>query len=387
MLVSGLNGGVSLILGSYLLLDPEQAIALMGGTRKFAVLVSWTNILVGAVLLGMVLVTWRETSLKPVAWNVGVMASAGLVMLALGLFQPFSPSPAMIGLGALMLASSLALRLRTHPRGRVKSCPGCGSEKVVAWGSKGLTYCTRCDWYFGAIPETTSIMVSGDSGIGKTMLILKLAEVFQSRGRRNVFVCCDQPPTNLKKILDEAHESLATDSGSSADFTIVDSFSSSGGLQSDLPNHTQAVFDLNEMEEILARLCKEEGDLVVTLDSINPLLLHNDAGLVLKFLDRCRSRLTGRGEVFVFSITEGSVETSVYKKLESIVDAIIEMRFAEEPLGRARRLRFTKMRGQNIFDDWVYFDLHPKEGIVFLPIERKSRSGLGLSGWLKGPRR
>jgi archaellum biogenesis ATPase FlaH len=218
-------------------------------------------------------------------------------------------------------------------------------------------------------------MISGDPGVGKTMLTLKLAELSLSRGRRCIFVGCDQPPANTREIVSEIHHSISriseAISTNAPNFVMVDAFSSAGKLKSEELYHTTGIFDLNEMSLVVADASKDpDRGLTVVVDSVNPLFLHRDASSVLKFLDHCRAKCVGRGDAFLFSITEGAIDQSVYRKLESMADVVIEMKFVEGADGRIRRFRLTKIRGQNLLDEWVYFEVVPKEGVVFRPIEK-----------------
>jgi archaellum biogenesis ATPase FlaH len=218
-------------------------------------------------------------------------------------------------------------------------------------------------------------MVSGDPGVGKTILVLKLAELSLSRGRRCIFVGCDQPPINTRQVVSEIHQSVSrvseAISTNASNFIMVDAFSSAGKLKSEERYHTTGIFDLNEMSLVVADASKDaDGGLTVVVDSVNPLFLHRDASSVLKFLDHCRTKCVGRGDAFLFSITEGAIDQSVYRKLESVADSVIEMKFVEGTHGRIQRFRLTKIRGRNLLDEWVYFEVIPNEGLVFRPIEK-----------------
>jgi archaellum biogenesis ATPase FlaH len=222
-------------------------------------------------------------------------------------------------------------------------------------------------------------MISGDPGVGKTMLTLKLAELSLSRGKRCIFVACDQPPANTRKIVSEMEHSVSriseAISTNARSFIMVDAVSSAGKLKSEELYHTTGIFDLNEMSHVVADASDSstfDPDLGLTLviDSVNPLFLHRDATTVLKFLDHCRTKCVGRGDAFLLSVTEGAIDQSLCKKLESMSDVVIEMKFVEETHGRRRRFRVTKIRGRNLIDEWVYFDIVSKDGMVVRPIEK-----------------
>ena len=381
MILYGLSGVISLGLGLYSLPPSKGMSGVSPGTGMIggSTLTAWASISLGAVLLGMLVVMRSITSPRLVRWNATIMGAFGVLMLTLMpiMNMPVSQTPSLVMaiLGGLMLATSLAINVIANPIGKPRACPECGS-RVVTWSKKGMTYCTSCEWYFGAIPNSTSIMVCGDSGVGKTMLILKLIDVFQPRGKKCVFVGYDQPPAVTKSTIEEVHHGLNHIAGrnfpSSQGLIMVDAFSSTASLKSDEQYHTDHAFDLNEINLLLADLSKTiEGGIGVIIDSVNPLFLHKDASSVLKFLDYCRAKLIGKGGLFVFSITEGTLEESVQRKLESIVDAVIEIKFADEH-AHIRRFRLRKMRGRNFFDEWVYFEILPKEGMVFQPIKKET---------------
>lgn len=386
MILLGVTGTLSLTLGIYLLAYPPQMSAgempgglkIVAGPMPNASLMAWSSLSASIVLLGLLALMWKTASPTLVKWNAAIMSVIGVFMLVLMsqmiVYNPLTPF--LEALAGLMFASGLVVTVIANPFGRMRVCPECGS-RVVNWGKRGLTYCTSCSWFFGAIPASTSVMVSGDPGVGKTMLTLKLAELSMSRGRRCIFLGCDQPPEATKKVVSGIHHSVSRISEAiskqTEDFIVVDAFSSSARLNSDEKYHTTGVFDLNEMSLVVAEVPKAVGQgLTVVVDSVNPLFLHRDAPSVLKFLDHCRAKCIGRGDMFLFSITEGVIEQGLYRKLESMADIVIEMKFAEEHQKRFRRFRLTKIRGQNLTDEWVYFEIIPHEGMVFRPIERQS---------------
>lgn len=379
MILYGIGGVFSLALGLYSL-PPTKGMSggpITGMTGNIVPTMSWVSLSLGAVLIFMIAVMRYLTSPKFVRWNATIMALFGIVMFLLAPTMTMQSSPfpslAMGFLGAVMLASGIGINVIAKPIGRPRGCPECGA-RVVTWGKKSITYCTRCEWYFGAIPESTSIMVSGDPGVGKTMLILKIADLFQSRGKKCVFVCYDQSPSLTSGTIGDLRQSLShiAEGNFPQNLIMVDAFSSTASLKSDEQYHTNGAYDLNEINLILADLVKTTGgSLAVIIDSANPLFLHRDSSSVLKFLDYCRAKFVGKGGVFIFSLTKGTLEDSVQRRLESIADAILEMQFADKQ-GLVRRFRLKKMRGREIYDEWVYFEILPKEGIVFQPVRKEA---------------
>ncbi len=397
MSLYGLAGGFSFVTGLRSI-QPTDMSAVPPTVAALMLLMPWLTLALGAALLGMIVAMTVLTKPSYARWNSSIMMLFGCFMLLLTVlsyvYQMPTLSPVMFALGGAMFASGLGIVAWTNPYGVLRACPECGA-RVVVWSKRGMTYCTSCEWYFGGVPESTSIMITGDTGVGKTALTLKLVELFLSRRKRCIFVTFDQPPDVMRQIVQEAHGTLphlaAAVSAADGEFTLVDSFSCIGGLESAEQYHLKHAFDLEEMYRTVKELCERNqsnGGTVVILDSVNQLFMHKDASSVLKFLSECRARLISKRGALIFSLTEGVTSENVHRNAGSVVDIILEMRFVEGGTGRLRRFRMLKTRGENIFDEWVYFEVLPKEGIVFQPIERRKRSQreLGLSRWVKGPR-
>ena len=395
MVLYGLGGGLSLSRSLPFLTCTPQPPSMMGQAQACSTVMSWAVLGLGLSLLAILVAMSLITSPRLVRWYPPIMILFGALMLVIAGLLGSSPmldtSSLMAALGGLMFASGVGITVWTNPLGNVRACPECGA-RVVVWSRKGVTYCTACEWYFGAIPESTSIMVIGDSGIGKSMLNLKLAELFLSRGKRCIFVVSNQPPASVKKTAMETHSLTRVAkalSENSDQFTFVDSLSSSGGSRSSERFYTKNTFDLDELGLLLDGLYKDdyEGGPVVIIDSVDPLFVHREASSVLRFLNHRKAKLLGEKGALIFSMTDGIVDETVSRRLESIADGIVEMRFVDGAEGRVRRFRLAKIRGENIFEDWVYFDVLPKEGMVFRPIERRGWQEFGIVSWLKGPRR
>ena len=92
--------------------------------------------------------------------------------------------------------------------------------------------------------------------MGKIMLSLKLAELSLSRGKKCIFVACDQPPDDTRKLVSELGHGVGrvaeAISSNARSFIMVDAFSSAGKLSSEEPHHTAGIFDLNEMSHVIA---------------------------------------------------------------------------------------------------------------------------------------
>jgi archaellum biogenesis ATPase FlaH len=394
----GLAGGFSLVMGLRSM-QPTNMSGVPPTVAALMLLMPWLTLVLGLALLGMIVAMTILTKPGNARWNSTIMMLFGSLMLLLAalsyVYQMPIFSPVMFVLGGVMFGSGLGIAAWTNPYGRLRACPECGA-RVVVWSKRGMTYCTSCEWYFGGVPESTSIMITGDTGVGKTALTLRLAELFLSRKKRCILVAFDQPPDVMRQVVQQARGTLphlaAAVLAADEEFTLVDSFSCIGGLESAEQYRLKHAFDLEEMYGTVKDLCERDhvnGGTVVMLDSVNQLFLHKDPSSVLKFLSECRARLISKRGALVFSLTEGVTPENVHRNAGAVVDIILEMRFVEGGSGRLRRFRMVKVRGENIFDEWVYFEVVPKEGMVFQPIERRkgAQRELGLRDWIKGPRR
>ena len=63
--------------------------------------------------------------------------------------------------------------------------------------------------------------------------------------------------------------------------------------------------------------------------------------------------MKAKGGAFAISLTTGTVSDETFRRLETMMDSSVELRFVEEEGRKKRQFRFAKARGQRIYEDWV----------------------------------
>ena len=62
------------------------------------------------------------------------------------------------------------------------------------------------------------------------------------------------------------------------------------------------------------------------------------------------------------------------RKLEEIVDYIIELDVYEEKGKTVRKMRSKKLRGRRLVHRWIFFKIESRKGLTFLPPKSRLKS-------------
>ena len=150
------------------------------------------------------------------------------------------------------------------------------------------------------------------------------------------------------------------------DFVFVDCYSSIAGKTSQEKYSAKQAFSLWElgiatstaMSKANQRSCR------VFLDSTAPLFTRLDSAKVIEFIQDRGAQIRGENGIFFFIVGKGTLQEDLRRKLEEIVDCIIEFDVTEERTQTVRRMRIRKMRGRSFSDQWVSFKIDAKRGLV-----------------------
>ena len=114
--------------------------------------------------------------------------------------------------------------------------------------------------------------------------------------------------------------------------------------------------DLNELSLLITDLLTEKtklGSPKVIMDSATPLFTYKDPQLVVQFLTSMAAKTKAKGGAFIISITSGTINDEVSKRLETLMDFLVELRVLEVDGRKKRQMRIAKARGQRAYEDWV----------------------------------
>jgi KaiC/GvpD/RAD55 family RecA-like ATPase/PKD repeat protein len=227
----------------------------------------------------------------------------------------------------------------------------------------------------GGIPDAYSVMIIGGAGSGKSVLCQRLAYDCLTQGKSCVYVTYDTFPSEVRQNMKNfqwnisAYEKMGT-------LKFVDCYSSIAGLSTGEGYCVEQPFALSDLGIDISTAMEdvEHKPTRVFLDSTAPLFARVDASEVIQFLQDRSARIKGDNGSFFFTVGEGTVPSDLMRRLEEIVDCIIELDVHEEKGKTLRKMRIKKLRGRRLVHGWIFFKIESRKGLTFLPPKSLSKS-------------
>ncbi len=216
----------------------------------------------------------------------------------------------------------------------------------------------------GGIPDSFSVLISGEPGSGKSMLCQQLTHMFLVRGNSCIYITYDSFPDEVRENMEKLHWNISKYENEGK-LMFIDSFSSIAKVTSKEKYSVDQPFSLSDLGITMSQATNERADVPkVFLDSIVPLLTHVAPAKVVEFLQKRSARIKGVEGTFIFSIGKDTIELNLMSRLEEVVDCVIELEVSKGKT--VRRMHIKKMRGRKISSKWIRFEIDSKKGIVFL---------------------
>jgi KaiC/GvpD/RAD55 family RecA-like ATPase len=207
------------------------------------------------------------------------------------------------------------------------------------------------------MPESYTLIVSGPAGSGKTPTFHTWSNFYLRNGRPVILLTFDESPANLRTSFANFYNGNLPDYEEKGMATFVDCYSSIAGVSTSTEKYAlKNRVDLNELNLTISDLLNEKGKLgapKVIVDSVTPLFTFKDPQVVVQFLGSTAVKVKAKGGAFAISLTTGTVSDETFRRLETMMDSSVELRFVEEEGRKKRQFRFAKARGQRIYEDWV----------------------------------
>lgn len=217
-------------------------------------------------------------------------------------------------------------------------------------------YCNHCDQFVQWLPDSYALIISGPPGAGKTPALHHWSDFYLRNNRPVILLAFDDSPSNLRGPFGSyTHEKLP-EYESSGLATIVDCYASIAGVPSQEKYALKNRADLNELSLLITDLLNEKskaGSPKVVLDSATPIFTYKDPQLVVQFLGSMAAKVKAKGGAFVISLTSGTVNEEIIRRLETLMDFAVEVRFVEVDGRKKRQMRVAKARGHQVYEDWI----------------------------------
>src|SRR5205807_10066150 len=90
--------------------------------------------------------------------------------------------------------------------------------------------------------------------------------------------------------------------------------------------------DLTNVSIYLTTLMEKVGyrQVTILLDSLIPIFSETERKHVISFIQRIASKVKKAGGKLIVTLSTGSVNTELFRKVESLVDGVVELRMVEE---------------------------------------------------------
>jgi len=235
----------------------------------------------------------------------------------------------------------------------------------------------------GSLPDSSSILVTGDPGSGKTTLAQQILYDELSRSEPCIIVTYDTFPSNILERMsqfgwDPRKYQLLNK------LSIMDCYSATAGVTEGV---VPQPFDLTSVSIHLTSLMEKLGNRQVTIvvDSLMPIFSETEPKHAISFIHSIAAKVKKSGGKMIATLSTGSVQPELFHKTESLVDGVVELRMVEEGQVLHRYLLVRKMDRRQILQRRVRFEIINGIGIKLqLPrfgfLRRPSNVGTMVGG-------
>lgn len=224
----------------------------------------------------------------------------------------------------------------------------------------------------GGLPEACFIVIAGNSGSGKSVLLNSLAAEHLASGI-SIYIPNTEYPDRIRENL------ITLGVCNESDFNerrmiFIDAYSGIGGGSSKEEFSVGSHTDLTNLGLNISKCLQAAGPKAdVYLDSLNPLLSALRTEYLLSFLQSMAARVKANNGKFCITVGSG-IEDEDLTKLEESADCVIETQLQEAGAGQRRRLRIKKLRDKPYIDKWTRFQVQQGKGIMFFTRSKPTNS-------------
>jgi len=231
------------------------------------------------------------------------------------------------------------------------------------------------DMIGGELPDSYSVMIVGDASAGKSILCQQLAYRYINQGKPCVYVTYDCLPDEIRENMKNFGWEISSHE-QNENFVFVDCYSSVAGKPSREKHFVKQPFALSELGIVMSMAVSElrQKSARIFLDSTAPLFTRLDSAKVVEFLQDRSAQIKGENGIFFFIVGKGTLQEDLRRRLEEIVDCIIDLELREEKGETIRKMHVRKLRGRRFSDQWVSFKIDMKKGFVLSAPKHSQKS-------------
>lgn len=215
----------------------------------------------------------------------------------------------------------------------------------------------------GDISSSSSIMISGLPGSGKTVLLTHFLIKSLRSGKTCIFIANLDFPSNIRDYL-KSFEPDLDEYEKSSKLVFIDCYSASGGKESSEKHQISSMSDLTGLGVQLSSCLEELGqDTDVFLDSLTPLFTMLRDEYIANFIHSVSAKTKGVNGRFFYTIGS-AIDKKALNAIEALCDSVIELSSADEAGEYQRKLRIKKMKRKHL-ERWTDFRIDGDKGIIF----------------------
>jgi KaiC/GvpD/RAD55 family RecA-like ATPase len=215
----------------------------------------------------------------------------------------------------------------------------------------------------GGLPEACFVLIVGNSGSGKSVLLNTLTAEHLGSGK-SIYITNIEYPDRIRDNLMRLGitEESRVKGGA---LIFIDAYSAIGGDSSKEEFSVGSHTDLTNLGLNITKCLQGAGPGAdVYLDSLNPLVTMLRIDYLVNFLQSVAARVKANKGKLCVTIGMGIGKEDM-TKLEEFSDCVIETHLQESGKGQRRRLRIKKLRDRPYIDRWTRFQVESGKGIVF----------------------
>lgn len=214
----------------------------------------------------------------------------------------------------------------------------------------------------GQMPRSSSLLILGDPGSGKTILSYQLLYEELESGRPCALLSYDAFPEDVHARMKEFGWDI-TSHLRKGRLKIIDCYS---GLAGEGEGAIRDPSDLTELNiQITSFISKAKNPPTMILDSLTPIYNGVEAKQAINFLQTVGAKVKRTGGVFISTASTGAIPSESIAKIKTLMDGVIELSIVRSGRKVTRYLSVLKLERRKISSEAIPFEIDRKRGIMF----------------------